>query len=174
MQTTAKLDTTKLHIVPSDSSSHSDFDFFVGKWKIRNRKLRERLTNCADWDEFDAIGECRLILNGFGNTDTFKTDLGDEHFEGMTLRLFDPNTHLWSIYWASTSNVVLDVPQVGSFDGTKGGFLAKDVWNGTPVIVKFIWDKTNEDAPVWSQAFSADAGETWEWNWFMHMSRLEK
>jgi hypothetical protein len=173
MQAKAKIEIPELEIVPSSPSSYSDFDFFFGKWKIQNRKLRERLTNCTEWDEFDAVLECHSVLNGFGNTDTFKADVGGEHFEGMTLRLFDPNTRLWSIYWASTSNVVLDVPQVGSFDGKTGEFLARDVWNETPIIVKFLWDKTAENAPTWSQAFSADEGKTWEWNWYMYMLRLE-
>jgi hypothetical protein len=172
MQATTKLDSTELRIVPSPGSSHTDFDFLFGKWNIRNRKLRERLANCSDWEEFDAVGECRGILNGFANTDTFKTDAGGEHYEGMTLRLFDPKTKLWSIYWASTTNVVLDVPQVGSFEGDKGEFFARDAWKDAPVIVKFLWDKTDENAPVWSQAFSADEGKTWEWNWHMHFARI--
>jgi len=25
---------------------------------------------------------------------------------------------------------------------------------------------------IWSQAFSTDNGETWEWNWCMYMSRM--
>jgi hypothetical protein len=67
--------------------------------------------------------------------------------------------------------VVLDVGQVGSFDGSIGEFFARDVWEGTPIIVKFHWDKTNTDEPVWSQAFSDDEGKTWEWNWYMYFER---
>lgn len=63
--------------------------------------------------------------------------------------------------------VVMDVPQVGSFDGDIGKFFANDIWEGTSVVVKFKWDKTNVDSPTWSQAFSADEGKTWEWNWYM-------
>jgi len=33
----------------------------------------------------------------------------------MSLRLFNPKTRLWSIYWANSEMVVLDVPQVGRF-----------------------------------------------------------
>lgn len=85
----------------------------------------------------------------------------------MTLRLFNPKTKLWSIYWADSNVIVLDVPQVGSFDGDRREFYANDVFEGKPIIVKFLWDKTNPDVPVWSQAFSADAGKNWEWNWYM-------
>ena len=40
-------------IIPSSSSSKNDFNFFEGKWKIRNKKLKARLENCSDWIEFD-------------------------------------------------------------------------------------------------------------------------
>ena len=63
--------------------------------------------------------------------------------------------------------VVLDVPQVGSFDGNIGKFYARDLFEGKGIIVQFKWDKTIPSAPVWSQAFSPDNGKTWEWNWHM-------
>jgi len=160
-----------LNIAPSRNSSQNDFDFFNGKWKIHNRKLKTRLNNCQEWTEFVALSECRRILGGFGNTDSFVANFDGVSFEAITLRLFNPKTRLWSIYWADSEIVVLDVPQIGSFDGTTGEFFARDVWKGTAVIVKFHWDKTNTEKPVWSQAFSADDGETWEWNWHMTFSR---
>jgi hypothetical protein len=160
-----------LNIVASANSSPSDFDFFTGKWKIHNRKLKTRLNNCTEWIEFEAFGECRKILNGLGNSDSFKTEFGGNSFEGMTLRLFNPKTKLWSIYWADSNVVVLDVPQVGSFEGDIGKFYARDVFQGENIIILFIWDKSNPNAPVWSQAFSADNGKTWEWNWYMTFSR---
>jgi hypothetical protein len=66
---------------------------------------------------------------------------------------------------------VLDVPVIGSFDGDQGKFYARDVFEGKDVVVQFVWDKSNADLPVWRQAFSADDGKTWEWNWYMNFSR---
>jgi hypothetical protein len=76
----------------------------------------------------------------------------------MAVRLFNPETRLWSIYWADNNRVTMDPPQVGSFDGPIGDFLARDVLESTDVIVRFHWDNTDPDAPVWSQAFSTDEG----------------
>lgn len=161
----------ELNINPSTNSSASDFDFLAGKWRVENRKLDVRLAGCDTWTEFSARGECRKILNGFGNSDSLLAKFDDVMFEGFTLRLFDPKTRLWSIYWADSVNVRLDVPQVGSFDGAIGEFFARDIYEGRQIVVKFRWDATNPDAPVWSQAFSPDDGETWEWNWFMNFYR---
>jgi hypothetical protein len=160
-----------LNIVPSKTSSHSDFDFFLGKWAIHNRRLKERLKGSNEWEEFEAVGECHAILNGFGNTDTFNLITSEGEYEGMTLRLFNPKTRLWSIYWANSKTVTLDVPQVGSFENNVGLFYAGDVWEGTPVVVLYKWDADPVN-PAWSQAVSADNGKTWEWNWYMNMTRV--
>lgn len=170
----ASLDKTgQLLITASATSSPRDFDFYQGQWTIVNRKLKSRMTGCTDWEEFPATGEMRLILNGMGNTDTFKTNSNEQPFEGMTLRLFNPATRLWSIYWADSNVVVLDPPVVGSFDSTIGTFYTRDVFNGIPIIMKFVWEKTDPDHPVWSQAFSADNGQSWEWNWYMYQHRVK-
>ena len=160
-----------LEIVPSKSSSPQDFDFWIGKWRIHNRKLKTRLNNCMEWIEFEATGEAFKILNGFGNFDQYRAKFDGVPFAGMTLRLFNPKTKLWSLYWADSNVVVLDVPQVGSFDGYIGKFYAKDVFEERPIIVVFQWDKTNLEVPTWSQAFSPDNGKTWEWNWYMTFYR---
>ena len=162
---------TQLDIVASETSSHTDFDFLFGRWTIRNRKLKTRLSNNNEWIEFDATCDCRKILDGFGNVDQFITEFDGVPFEGASFRLFNPRTRLWSIYWADSNAVVMDVPQIGSFDGNVGRFYAEDTHDGKPIVVVFEWDKTNPDAPLWSQAFSPDEGQTWEWNWSMKFQR---
>lgn len=160
-----------LQIIAAATSSPRDFDFYQGNWTIGNRKLKSRLTGYTEWEEFPATGEMHLILNGMGNTDVFKTTINGQPFEGMTLRLFNPSTRLWSIYWADSNTGVLDLPVMGSFENNIGTFYTRDVYNNIPIIMKFVWDKTDIDHPVWSQAFSADNGQTWEWNWYMYMHR---
>ena len=164
--------TGELIITPSSTSSKNDFDFFVGKWQLKNRKLKTRLDNCDEWTTFDSTQECQNILRGLGNTDDFLAEFDGVPFEGRTLRLFNPATKLWSIYWADSNVGVLDKPVVGSFDGNIGYFYAKDIFQGKDVIAVFKWDKTDSNNPIWSQALSSDNGETWEWNWYMYMSRI--
>jgi hypothetical protein len=165
--------TRKLNITSSPTSSKSDFDFFVGHWNIRNRKLKTRLNNCSEWIEFDAKQEMFKVLNGTGNVDFFRTENEGHPFEGMTLRLFNPRTKLWSIYWADSNEGVLDKPVTGSFENGIGRFYSNDVFKGKDIMVVFVWDATNPNEPVWSQAFSDDQGKTWEWNWYMYMTRIK-
>jgi hypothetical protein len=159
-----------LQITASPTSSASDFDFLAGKWLMHNRYLNKRLENCQDWTEFDSSDVNSKILAGNNDMDTYSTTQfpGQEGklFEGLTLRLFDPKTRLWSLYWIASDTGTIDPPQVGSFENGVGHFFAKDTFKGKPIIVLFRWDSRNRERPVWGQAFSTDNGKTWEWNFF--------
>jgi len=165
-----------LKITASATSSPSDFDFLVGKWKMHNRHLNKRLENCKDWTEFDSSDENTKILGGNADMDTYSTTQfpgqNGKLFEGLTLRLFNPKTRLWSLYWIASNTGVIDPPVVGSFDNGVGHFFGKDTFKGKPIIVVFRWDARNKDRPVWGQAFSADKGKTWEWNFFNVSERI--
>src|SRR5688572_540121 len=125
----------KLAVTPSQTSSKHDFDYLVGRWNIRNRTLKEHLVGSDEWQEFAATQEFRLVLLGLGNVDIFHTELGGKPFEGLTVRLFDPQTRLWTIYWADSSAMKLDDGKVGSFDGDQGDFFGREVVAGREVIV---------------------------------------
>ena len=154
----------ELDIQPSATSSQNDFDFLVGKWVLKDKKLKSRLTNSNEWIEFESTVEMRKLLNGIGNMDVYRTLVDGKPFEGIALRLFNPKTKLWSIYWADSNVGVMDVPVIGSFEGNIGKFYGKDKFKGKDIIVVFLWDKTDPNHPVWSQAFSPDNGKTWEVN----------
>jgi hypothetical protein len=161
----------KLAITASGTSSKNDFDYLAGNWNIKNRTLKEPLVGSDAWEEFDATQEFRLVLLGLGNVDIFHTELDGRPFEGLTVRLFDPQTRLWTIYWADSNAMKLDGGKVGSFDGDEGEFFGREVVAGKDVVVKFRWDKRRLETPIYSRAFSTDGGQTWEWNWYSTFSR---
>jgi hypothetical protein len=148
-----------------------DFDFWFGRWHVRNRRLRERLAGCGEWVEFDATSTARPLLDGIGNEDEFRTD-HDGGFIGMSFRFYDEATGRWSIYWADSRRCgVLDPPVFGRFAGDVGVFEGEDTFAGRPILVRFTWSGVTTPAPRWEQAFSADAGATWETNWTMEFTR---
>jgi hypothetical protein len=161
-----------LIINPSSTSSKNDFDFYVGKWKLHNKKLKSRLDNCTEWIEFESTQEMYKVLNGLGNIDNYLATFDGELFEGMSVRLFNPTTKLWSIYWADSNEGILQPPVVGSFDNNIAHFFTKDIFKGRQILVVFRWDVRDKENPIWSQAFSDNNGDTWEWNWYMYFSRI--
>ncbi|HEY6940832.1 hypothetical protein [Dokdonella sp.] len=157
----------------SSDPSH-DFDFLHGRWIVRNRRLRERLVGCADWDAFDGVQACRPILGGLGNEDEFITDaFGADRFIGMSIRLFDPRAREWSIFWVDNRSVQLQPPVRGRFDGGVGTFYGRDAHAGTPVLARFVWTVVSADRARWEQAFSTDEGASWETNWIMEFERSD-
>lgn len=93
-------------------------------------------------------------------------------FEGFTLRLYDPSTETWSIWWSSTRRPgQLEPPVVGQFVNDRGRFECDDVVGGYAVKVRFEW-QADAVAPVWRQYFSYDLSNTWKLNWEMMFSRV--
>jgi hypothetical protein len=147
-----------------------DFDFWMGAWKIHNRRLRERLKGSTTWDEFEATCVARPVLGGVGNEDEYRTDYAGG-FIGMSFRFFNKATNQWAIYWADSRKGVLDPPVIGSFSGDTALFEGADSFEGRPIRVRFTWSRVKTPTPRWEQAFSEDGGQTWETNWVMDMTR---
>jgi len=164
----------ELIITASSTSSSEDFNFYEGKWKLHNKKLKTKLDNCMEWSEFESTQEMYKVLNGIGNIDNYLATFNGVPFEGMSVRLFNPKTKLWSIYWADSNEGILQPPVVGSFENNIAHFFTKDVFNGKKILVVFRWDVRDKENPIWSQAFSDDNGKTWEWNWYMYFSKFDK
>src|SRR5262245_60546344 len=108
-----------------------DFDFLLGKRTGLNRKkVRPLVPRDNEWIEFEGRNDAYPIVGGLGNAETFEAPdfPGRPGFEGFTLRLFDPETGLWRIWWASsTGNGQLDNPVVGRFTDGVGIFECDDV-----------------------------------------------
>ena len=97
---------------------------------------------------------------------------------GMALRIFNPATNLWSIFWFTSDGGGLDAttghlepPVVGRFVGDEGIFECDDVQEGRPVRVRYLWTRIGADAARWQQSFSPDGGQTWEFNWTADFKR---
>ncbi len=164
-------DKGNLEIKASQTSSKDDFDFYVGNWNVKNRKLKKRLNHCTDWTEFPTTVKMYKTLNGFGNIDHIYALFEGVPFEGLSVRFFNPKTKLWSIHWSDTNTLSIDKPTVGSFEKEFGHFFSQENIEGQNVIIVYRWDIRDKLNPIWSQAFSADEGLNWEWNWFMHFSK---
>src|SRR5256885_3408822 len=111
-----------------------DFDFWNGTWRGRNRKLLDVIDpDCAEWVEFEAVCEARTTLAGLGSLDLFTAEdfPGRGRVEAMTVRLFNPDTGTWKIYWvASSAPGDIGVPVEGRFTGGVGRFYCDEGLGG--------------------------------------------
>ncbi len=135
------------------------------------RKLRARGVHSDVWEELTATLCMTPYLDGAATVDELY--MPAKHVAGLTLRTFDPATRQWSIYWVSGASGRLDpVGVVGGFEGERGEFYSRDVADGRPVKVRYLWRKIDADHARWEQAFSYD-DRTWETNWAADFSRAD-
>ena len=155
-------------------SNSSDFDFLMGRWHVQNRRLKARLVGSDEWIEFPATLEFGKILNGLANADQFKTEFNGETFEGVSLRVFNPATGLWTIYWMDTNRPILTEQVIGSFNNGRGEFYGEEDYNGRRVKLRFIWSEITKRSARWEQAYFDEATKEWETNWVMTFTRTEE
>jgi hypothetical protein len=164
----------------SDPNHHGirDFDFLFGNWRVENRRLRKRLQDCHEWETFEAIQHCQPLPGAIGNYDDFVANTWLAGYIGMSLRLFNPQTKLWSIYWLDNKNGgmngsgALMPPVVGKFENGAGVFECDDELDGKPIRVRYRWSDIMSASPSCEQFMSPDQGKTWEKNWHMQFHRV--
>ncbi len=153
-------------------TTSGDFDFEIGRWTVRHRRLRTRLAGADDWEEFDGTSETRTVMGGSGNVEDNVIAMPGGTVRAIAVRSFDAASGTWAIWWlASAAPHVMDVPVIGRFEGGDGAFLADETIGGRAVRVRFLWLRTRTDSPRWEQAMSVDGGATWETNWTMEFTR---
>lgn len=153
-------------------SASTDFDFIIGDWRVRHRRLNSRLTGCTEWTEFPGTSSTRKLLGGFGNVEDNVLNFPDGEVRAAAFRSFDAVSGKWAIWWLDGRNPHnLDVPVVGSFSGPVGTFFANDTLDQKPIVIRFLWHADQGGTPRWEQAFSGDGGKTWETNWTMEFVR---
>jgi hypothetical protein len=86
-----------------------DFDFLVGSWKFHLKRLKRRLAGSTEWVEFDGTTVCRKALDGRAEVEEMKVESADRQIQiqGLALRLYNPESHQWSIYWANAADGVM-------------------------------------------------------------------
>lgn len=156
----------------AERDGQHDFDFELGSWKIHLKRRLNPLTGSDKWVEFDGTSVTRKVWDGRSQIEEFETDGAGGHIEGMTVRLYNPKTHQWSLYWANSKNGIMEPPQVGEFKDGVGEFDAMDTLDGKAILVRFLWSKTDSTMPHFEQSFSADGGKTWEVNWITDQTRV--
>jgi len=151
-----------------------DFDFLVGDWKAHVRRLPERLKGSNVWVEYNGISNHKKLLDSNANFEEFDVSTPDHklRIKAQTLRLYNPESHHWSIYLVDLDKGTLDLPPVvGQFNGKRGEFYNLQTWEGRAVLVRYVWLDISPKSSRMEQSFSADGGKTWEVNWICELSR---
>jgi hypothetical protein len=149
------------------------FEPLLGRWNYQLKRRLNPLTGSSQWVDLSGTGECIPLWSGRAQLDTINVDGSTGHIEGLTLRLFNPQTHEWRLYWANGKDGRVVSPQVGHFTAGHGEFYAQDTLDDKSIQIKFDWSALQSKLPHFEQSFSNDGGRSWEVNWITEQSRAE-
>lgn len=144
-----------------------DFDFEIGNWDTSVRVLRNPLSGKApNWAEYHGTSVIRPLLGSRANSVELSVAGPSGKIEGVSLRLYDPQTRRWSLNYASLHDGAMTPPVLGRFESAdRAVFYGDDKLGERPIRVRFVITKISRDEARFEQAYSADNGATWEVNW---------
>jgi hypothetical protein len=160
--------------VKAERDGSHDFDFVIGNWKAHVRRLPDRLNGSNAWIEYDGISNHHKILDSNSNFEEFEVNNPEKrlHIKAQTLRLYNPESHQWSIYLVDVDKGMLSLPpMVGQFDGNRGEFYDQEDYKGRAILVRYVWLNISPRSARMEQSFSPDGGKSWEVNWICELSR---
>jgi hypothetical protein len=150
-----------------------DFDWEFGSWDTHLKVLRHKDNGDEEWADYQGISVVSPIWNGRGNIVQLEADGPGGHVEALNLRLYNPQSHQWSLNFANAKAGVIGVPTVGEFKDGVGRFYDQEVLDGRTVLVRNLWSRVSHEHAHLEQAISQDGGTTWDTNWIADLRRQE-
>ncbi|HTU67612.1 MAG TPA: twin-arginine translocation signal domain-containing protein [Steroidobacteraceae bacterium] len=144
---------------PADPAA-ADWQFLVGRWRVRNRRRRAD----GKWEEFASELNNWPVMGGLGNVSDNVFHAPGGTYRGMSLRAYDAGAKVWRSWWVdSRAPADFGAPLVGGF-GKGAGTLTGDG-------ARSSWTRTDTSTPHWEQAVSTNGG-AWETNWSADFERV--
>jgi hypothetical protein len=157
----------------AERDGRHDFDFEIGTWKTHLWRLQHPLSGSNTWVEYEGTSAVRKVWNGRANLVELEVDGPAGHIEGLNLRLYNPQSHQWSLNFASSSGGSLSQPTIGELKIGRGEFFDQEPVYGRAILVGFIVSDIKPDSCRFEQSFSDDGGKTWEVNWIAIDERVK-
>src|SRR5215472_6643732 len=130
-----------------------DFDWDIGAWKTHQRRLLHPLSGSTTWVEYNGTDVVRKIWEG-ANQGIIEADGPAGHLELFTLRLYNPQSHQWNIYFTNSASGILSPPAIGEFKNGRGEFYDQEPYNGRAIMVRFSVSDITPNSCRFEQAFS--------------------
>jgi len=139
-----------------------DFDFNIGVWHTHIKRILNPLAGSTESYEMDGTVTVRKVWAGRAQIEEIEADGPKGHWEGLTLFLYNPESHQWSQTFANSKQGVLSVPLVGSFTNGHGELYSQDTVEEKSILVRGVWSDITPDAHRYEESYSDDGGKTWK------------
>jgi hypothetical protein len=149
-----------------------DFDFEVGTWRTHLRRLLHPLAASTTWVEYDGTTTVRKVWEGRANLLELEVDGPKGHIEALSLRLYNPQSHQWSLNFSNSHDGTVSTPTIGEFNAGRGEFIDQETLGPRTILVRFVISDITPRSCHFEQSFSDDGGKTWELNWIADDTRI--
>ncbi|MGH7599141.1 MAG: hypothetical protein ACREOI_22525 [bacterium] len=149
-----------------------DFDFEIGTWKTQLSRLLHPLTGSTTWVEYTGTTVVRKVWDGRANLVELDVNGPAGRIEGLSLRLYNPESRQWSLNFSNSKSGTLSPPVIGEFKNGRGEFFGQETLNGRAIFVRFVISDITPTSCRFEQSFSDDGGKTWEVNWIATDTRV--
>ena len=149
-----------------------DFDFEFGDWTMRLKRLVKPLSGSNEWVEYEGSSVVHKDWGGGANLGAIDVSGPAGRIQGLSLRLYNPQSGQWGVSFASARGGTLGPPMIGGFKDGRGEFYNQETFNGRAIFVRFIFSDITSRTFRLEQAFSDDGGKTWEANWIASFTKV--
>ena len=80
----------------------------------------------------------RKVWNGRANMVELEVHGPQGHIEGLSLRLYNPDAHQWSLNFSNSSSGTLSPPVYGELKDGRGEFFGRDSLGSRAILVRFV------------------------------------
>jgi len=172
-QTTATTTAASTATAREPRDGQRDFDFEIGTWNTHLRRLVKPLSGSTTWVEYTGTSVVTKVLGGRANLVELDVQGPAGRIEGLSLRLYNPQSRQWSLNFSNIQSGTLEVPSIGEFRDGRGEFIAQDTFGGRAILARFVVIVIDADTARFEQSFSDDGGRTWELNWVATDTRVK-
>ena len=169
---------TAFPLTPELRDGQHDFDFSIGTWQTHISRRLHPLSGSDQWADYVGSSIVRPIWHGRASLGETDADGPAGHLEALSLRLYNPESRQWNLYYASSGGTTstpaaLTVPTIGEFNHGRGEFFDTELFHGRNILVRNVWSDISPQSIRFEQAFSQDGGRTWEVNWIAVDTRVD-
>jgi hypothetical protein len=148
-----------------------DFDFNIGVWHTHIRRVLDPFSASSDVVELKGTVTVRPVWGGRARLEEIEADGPKGHWEGLSLFLYNPQSHQWSQSFLNSKVAVLSGGLVGEFHDGRGELYAHDTFHDKSIFVRGVWSEITPNSHRYTESYSNDGGKTWFTSFDAHKTR---
>jgi hypothetical protein len=148
-----------------------DFDFNIGVWHTHIRRVLDPFSASSDVVELNGTVTVRPVWGGRARLEEIEADGPKGHWEGLSLFLYNPQSHQWSQSFLNSKVAVLSGGLVGEFHDGRGELYAHDTFHDKSIFVRGVWSEITPNSHRYTESYSNDGGKTWFTSFDAHKTR---